>query len=132
MTLQTSSEWRWKNFKKDEFKCHHCGAYAMRPDFMDKLQALREEYCRPMKISSGYRCSKHNAAVSTTGLTGPHTQGCAVDILCYGRNAFDLVHLAIVYGFTGIGINQKGDIDKRFIHLDTIRDSNGFPRIWSY
>jgi|SRR3990167_3118164 len=126
------TQWRWKNFNENEIKCSHCGASIIVPEFLDKLQTLREEYCRPMKISSWYRCSKHNNNISTTGLTGPHTSGCAVDILCYGRNAFDLVHLAIKHGFTGIGINQKGSVDKRFIHLDTLRDGMGFPRIWSY
>ena len=124
--------WRWKNFSENEIRCKCCGASVIVPEFLDKLQALREEYARPMKITSWYRCSKHNAAVSSTGLDGPHTTACAVDIACSGRNAFDLVHLAVVYGFTGIGVNQKGPHDKRFIHLDTLRNGLGFPRIWSY
>src|SRR3990167_95285 len=126
------TEWRWKNFSEDEIACKHCHAKIIVPEFLDRLQALRDEYSRPMKITSWYRCSKHNAAVSSTGLDGPHTSGCAVDIACNGRNAFDLVHLATKYGFTGIGINQKGPKDRRFIHIDTLRDIIGFPRIWSY
>lgn len=126
------TEWRWKNFTADEIKCQHCGASIVVPEFLDKLQQLREDYARPMKISSWYRCSAHNASISKTGLTGPHTTGQAVDILCHGRGAYDLLHLAMLYGFTGIGINQNGPIDKRFIHIDTLKDGMGMPRIWSY
>ena len=34
----------------------------------------------PLKITSGYRCSEHNASISKTGPTGPHTTGAAVDL----------------------------------------------------
>jgi hypothetical protein len=78
------------------------------------------------------RCPEHNAKVSSTGYAGPHTTGRAIDIgVSHGR-ALELVRMALTSGFTGIGINQKGNA--RFIHLDDIPDGEGQPRptIWSY
>ncbi len=126
-------DWRWPNFSSDELKCHHCGVYAMQPEFMDKLQALRTEYGKSMKITSGYRCPVHNAKVSTTGANGPHTTGQAVDVQCSGADAYRLMSLAIKHGFTGIGVAQKGPHDGRFLHLDTLAAPN-YPRpnVWTY
>ena len=126
------TDWRWQNFTKEELSCHHCGALIIVPAFMDRLQALRKDYGKPIKITSGYRCSAHNKAVSDTGLTGPHTTGRAVDIQISGRDAYDLLHLALLHGFKGIGISQKGDHGKRFLHLDDIPDTIKRPAIWSY
>lgn len=127
-------DWRWLNFSIEELKCKHCGAHILIPEFMDKLQALRTEYGKPMKITSAYRCSAHNNAVSSTGVHGPHTTGEAVDIACSGADAYKLVSLAIKHGFTGIGVAQKGPHEKRFIHLDTLPNAVGQPRptVWTY
>lgn len=116
----------YPNFTPQEFECKHCGAVEMQPRFMAKLQHLRSTYKRPMVISSGYRCPEHpvEARKPTPGM---HAQGRAADILVRGSDAFDLVEIAIRFGFTGFGVNQKGD--SRFIHLD---DSPDRRAIWSY
>ena len=46
---------------------------------LDLIQEARNEL-GPLSINSGYRCSTHNAAVSSTGPNGPHTTGNSVDI----------------------------------------------------
>lgn len=127
-------DWRWLNFSVDELKCKHCGEHKLIPEFMDRLQALRTEYGKPMKITSGYRCPAHNVVVSSTGPSGPHTSGEAVDIQCSGADAYRLVSLALKHGFTGIGVSQKGPHDRRFIHLDTLPNAVGQPRptLWTY
>lgn len=122
------TEWHWPSFTQAEMSCKCCGANAMLPSFMEKLQQLRNDYGKAMPVASGYRCSKHNAAVSETGLTGPHTLGQAVDISIGHQDAYDLLHLALMHGFTGIGVQQKGA--QRFLHLDTLKD--GRPTVWSY
>jgi len=107
-------------------------------DAVKKLQALRDTYGSPMKISSGYRCPRHNADVSSTGRTGPHTvfadDNITVDVLVYNLDAHRLLHLALGHGFTGVGISQKGAWDKRFLHLDLLALDVGLirPTIWSY
>ena len=95
---------------------------------MRRLDALRHSFGEPMIVTSGYRCPAHNDNVSTTGLDGPHTTGRAADIGISGAAALDLVLLS---NFGGLGINQKGPHEKRFIHLDDL-DGPTRPRIWSY
>ena len=88
------------------------------------------------------RCAKHNAAVSSTGAHGPHTDhgdgGQAVDVLISGADALRLVEVAKKFGMTGIGVKQNGPAGKRFIHLDNLGSKytklTGGPRpwLWSY
>lgn len=99
---------------------------------MKRIELLRLAFGNPMIVSSAARCPKHNIDVSETGENGPHTTGRAIDFSVSGADARKLVHLAIEYGFTGIGVNQKGD--KRFVHVDDLADGIGQPRpwIWTY
>ena len=108
-----------------------CGKAKMDDDFMRVLDAIREEYGKPMSVSSGYRCPAHNANVSSTGHNGPHTTGLAADIRVSGGDAHRLLELAMKYGIMGIGVKQNGAHGVRFIHLDTIHHGNR-PWIWSY
>jgi zinc D-Ala-D-Ala carboxypeptidase len=124
------------NFSRGEVACQHCGRAEMDEDFMWRLQDLREAYGRPMKITSGYRCPEHPIEARKTS-PGTHSTGRAVDVAVSRGEAYSLLRLAIRMGFTGIGVQQKGD--GRFLHLDDIHskeDFNGkkFPRptIWSY
>lgn len=124
-----------EHFKIHELqcKCGKCEYPGMDFDFMELLEALRTDpdWDRPMIVSSAYRCPEHNQKVSSTGPDGPHTTAKAIDILCYGRDAYLLVHLAFDYGFSGIFVNQKGDFSQRFIHLDTLWDGEAKgPRPW--
>lgn len=121
-------------FTYNELSCHGvdcCGNQQfMNEEFMQKIIVLRRELDFPFEISSAYRCPTHNQEVSTTGVSGPHTTGRAIDILCHTIKAFHLLESAILSGmFTGIGINQKGPLEKRFIHLDDIPERQ---RVWSY
>lgn len=132
--------WRWPNFTpwelrsdrddatRDDFKCW------LVPEFLDRLQALRTALGFPLTITSYYRSPAYNAAHSGTGETGPHTTGMAVDIQCSGGRAFKINEAAARFEFTGIGWQQKGPHAKRFIHLDTLDNSDRHPRpwIWSY
>jgi uncharacterized protein YcbK (DUF882 family) len=122
----------WKHFTRNEFACKHCGENKTPDDFIDKLDALREQCGFALPVTSGYRCPEHNSKVSHTGLTGPHTTGRAVDFGVRGDRAYKVMELAMRAGFTGIGLNQKGDA--RFVHLDDLPNAPGQPRptCWSY
>lgn len=126
----------WRHFTIDEFKCKcGCGENQIDVTLIDLLEAGRIKLGFPFVITSGYRCQKHNAEVSSTGKDGPHTTGCAVDIAIHGFKAFALITWALSTGrITGIGINQRGNMAKRFVHLDTLpRDELRFrPTVWSY
>ena len=119
------------HFSKQELQCPCCGQSKMDLDFIDKLEQLRAAFNAPMRLSSAYRCPAHNEQVSHTGKRGPHTTGKAVDVLVSGQNAHRLLTLALELGFTGIGISQKGEHGKRFVHLDMLEGQTR-PWVWSY
>jgi len=59
---------------------------------------------------------------------GVHILGQASDILISGERAMLLFEKAHQIGFSGIGLSQRGDHAKRFVHLDTkLRKA-----LWSY
>jgi zinc D-Ala-D-Ala carboxypeptidase len=106
----------YPNFSAQEFNCSHCGQNEMKPEFMAKLQKLRETYGAPMKVTSGYRCPQHPIEAKKAS-PGAHASGLACDIGVQGEEAHRLLALALEAGFTGIGVQQKGS--GRFLHLDT-------------
>lgn len=102
---------------------------------MRRLELLRGEFGRPMRLSSAYRCPAYDADI---GGAGAHPTGHAVDVLIHGEAAFRLVALAVRRGFTGIGLHQRGPYAGRFVHLDDCPDERASggararPRIWTY
>lgn len=121
----------YPNFSKSEFDCRETSENKMVKSFMDRLQSLRNEYGKPMVISSGYRSPMHSIEARKVS-PGSHASGRACDVVVSGSDAYQLVGLAINHGFTGVGVSQKGDV--RFIHLDDLEGiwSRPRPHIWSY
>lgn len=116
------------HFTPAELVCK-CGCGMLpEPDFMEKVERLRNFCGFPLPVTSAARCPDHNEKVSRTGRTGPHTTGRAIDIGVRGAQAVTLISLALDEGFTGIGVSQKGA--SRFIHLDDLIE--GRPTTWSY
>lgn len=120
---------KYPNFKPAEFRCSHCGADGIKEGVLEKLQALRTEYGKPMRITSGYRCPKHPNEVTKT-TPGAHALGLAADIGVDGAEAHRILGLAFKHGFTGIGVQQKGS--GRFIHVDIRNGELPGPTVWSY
>ena len=125
-----------EHFQPGEFKCRcgECGSDGteMNIEFIFALDQLRERQGSAMVITSGYRCPEYNDRIASTGLDGPHTTGRAADISVSGEKAFHLVQQCTLGGWMrGIGINQRGEYNKRFIHLDDL-DGDNRPRIWTY
>lgn len=121
-----------RHFNLREFDCSHCRDNKMDAAFLEQLDELRHLYGLPLIVTSGYRCPDHNAAVSSTGRTGPHTTGRAADLAVDRGNALQLLKLALALGFTGIGVKQHGS--SRFIHVDNLPNAPGQlrPTLWSY
>lgn len=119
-------------FKPAEFTCKcGCGQNKMDPQTLNRFDALRAQYGKPLIVTSGYRCPDHNAKVSGTGRNGPHTTGQAADFAVDRGDAHRLLQIAATMGFTGIGVQQKGG--GRFIHLDTLQPHQApRPTVWSY
>jgi zinc D-Ala-D-Ala carboxypeptidase len=126
-------DWKWPHFTRNEMKCKGNGECRMDPAFLDMLETLRLDSNMPLHVTSGYRSPEHNAKVSKTGLTGPHTTGRAVDIAISGKDAWALLIDVFEFGFYGIGINQKGPVESRIIHLDILEAPDyPRPRVWTY
>ena len=124
-----------KNFSTNEMMCHcGCKDSDMDGEFMKILQHIREEMQRPLAISSAARCSSWNEQVSSTGKSGPHVFRKAADILISGADAMRLFDISRKHGISGIGLSQKGNHGKRFIHLDILSADDGHPRptVWTY
>lgn len=101
------------NFNLREFACKCCGAVKIDSELVQRLQFLRDRIKRPITITSGYRCQKHNREVGGAQ-NSYHTQGLAVDIVVENYGLEELANLAKAMGFKGIGIYKTGG----FLHLD--------------
>ena len=123
----------WVYFTEEELACHGTGECDMEPEFMEKLIAVREDYNKPMIITSGYRHLAHNSTIGGAKHS-PHLYGRAVDVKVMGGDALRLIKMALKHGMTGIGVKQRGNHDGRFIHIDDMSQSDDHPRpwIWSY
>lgn len=68
-----------KYFKKDDFKCPCCGYNIIDLNLVMVLDDIREHFSKPIIITSGTRCSKHNRR-SADGIQGSkHVTGQAAD-----------------------------------------------------
>ena len=123
-----------EHFSTAELRCRcGCGQALMDAKFLQKLEDLRTAYGAPMTVTSGYRCPAHNTKISHTGAHGPHTTGCAIDIKIHSAAAYKLLLLALQFGFSGLGVSQRGPMESRFLHIDNLpHPAYPRPRVWSY
>ena len=70
-----------KNFKVSEFACKCCGKNNIDQRVINMAQVIREYLGVPVKINSGYRCTKHNKEVGGVA-NSKHTKGLAADLSC--------------------------------------------------
>jgi len=130
-----------ENFSVAEMACQcGCGFCEMDPLFMARLEVLRKR-CGdlPLYVTSGCRCKAHDQRVSPKMKgVGPHAVDsgagvAAVDIRVAGLRAYRVLQEAVLLGFSGVGIRQKGPWEKRIIHLDDCREPmSPRPRVWTY
>ncbi len=112
-----------KFFARSEFDCQYTGENKMDPEFLERLDELREMCGFPFVITSGYRSYDHPIEAAKDA-PGTHAQGIAADIAVdSASNRYILINYAFQQGFTGIGV------DSAFVHLD-IR--NAVPVLWTY
>lgn len=71
-----------KNFSRSEFACKcGCGKADVKKELADACQKIRDDVGVAVKVNSGERCAKHNAAVGGVK-DSYHTQGKAADLSC--------------------------------------------------
>ena len=84
---------------------------------MEYLQKIRDHFGKPIIISSGYRCERHNRSVG--GATASkHKQGMAADIMIAGVSPSEVAKYAESIGVKGIGLYETAK-DGYFVHIDT-------------
>lgn len=110
------------HFSEAEFACKcgrpNCDATPMKPEFMARLEALRDAWRKPLNPTSGRRCKKHNAAEGGAKYS-QHLYGNAADFYLSSPDERDrFVALAERAGFTGIGVGLGNNC---LVHLDTRR-----------
>ena len=68
-----------KNFTRKDFKCP-CGCTRQMVDseLVEKLQAIRDKLGKAIKVTSGYRCLSHNAAVGGSSGSKHAMDGCGL------------------------------------------------------
>jgi uncharacterized protein YcbK (DUF882 family) len=114
--LQTDKQLT-KNFRRLEFacKCGDCVMADVTPRLVEYLQELRDQIGRPISISSGIRCPKHNKAVGGEK-NSYHLIGRAADIYVAGMSVQQLHKAVVAFGkFNGVGYYPK----RGFVHVDT-------------
>lgn len=121
---------RWPHFAPKELACRCCGELwegdepdipAELEEFLDMLEDLRGMYGKPMVITSGHRCSVHNAAVG--GAADSRHRCIAADVLVPSEEQECFAKLAEKVGFTGIGRYPA----RGFVHIDA---GTPFARRW--
>jgi len=110
--------WRWPNFAPKEVASKGDGSIVIHEETLDKMQALRIAYGKPLFVTSWYRDPVHNAKVGGSK-NSMHLKGQAVDISNKGHDCKALYKAAKAAGFTGFGFYNT------FLHVDT-----GRARTW--
>ena len=95
----------------------------MEPEFMEKVDELRDRCGFPFVITSGFRSPTHPIEAKKD-VPGTHSQGIAADIkITNSAQRYSIIREALKLGFSGIGV--AGD----FVHVDT---RGSVPVIWTY
>lgn len=110
-----------KYFKRSEFKCKcggkYCNGYPveMQEKVVKAADKVRAHFGKPMTVSSGIRCTKHNAAVGGVS-NSRHLQGKAIDFTVSGFSS----SMILAYVQTLPEIRYAYAIDSNFVHMDIL------------
>ena len=109
------------NFYRDEFDCRcGCGWDNIDRRVVSWLQVVRDALGRPVHVTSGLRCKKHNRAVGGHQYS-LHRRGLAADITVRGMMPEVLMDIiqCVAHCRCGIGVYPNW----RFVHFE-IRSDN--------
>ena len=116
------------NFKSTEFDCNGkgcCTTTPIDPKLVEVLQNIRDHFAVSVHLNCGYRCPKHNAAVSGASARSKHMEGLAADIVVRGVHPVSVArYIETIPGFAGrIGCYTWDDAGHGFVHVD-VRGTN--------
>ena len=99
-------------FTDAEMRCRCCNVNHCTSSLMDALNALRLAIGKPITVTSGYRCRKHNAEVGGEP-NSQHCTGNAADVKVEGMTPAEIYRAALkIPAFGGFGVAST------FCHLD--------------
>lgn len=105
------------HFAMEEYRCD-CAGYcdgwpcAVEPELLEKIEALRCYFGRPVIITSGVRCAARNEEVGGVSWSF-HKRGCAADLYCPGVGVGDLAA-----GAKDCGLNVLPYYSSGYIHVE--------------
>jgi uncharacterized protein YcbK (DUF882 family) len=112
-----------KNFWSNEWDCNcknaECKQTIIDLDHVEKLQLMRDKWGKPVKITSGFRCPKHNAAEGGASKSR-HLISDATDIVVSGMTPEQVA--SSCEHFDGLGRYDT------FTHID----SRGSKARWNF
>ena len=110
-----------KYFKRSEFKCQcggkYCNGYPveMQEKVVKAADKVRAHFDKPVTVSSGIRCTKHNAEVGGVS-NSRHLQGKAIDLNVSGFSA----SMVLAYVQSLPEIRYSYAINSDYIHMDIL------------
>lgn len=109
------------HFNVQEFCCQCGDAHdtLVSDELINKLEKLRESLnCSKIIVTSGYRCTNHDAFVSTG--KGQHTKGTAADVVCYGQDGQPISSKIVSCTSQDLNFGGIANIDSSYTvtHLD--------------
>ena len=109
-----------KHFDRKEFKCRcgniYCNGYPteMKKGVLTVADRTREHFDSPAIVSSGLRCTRHNANVGGVS-NSRHLSGKAMDFCIKGKSAAEV----LAYVQKQPEIRYAYAIDSQFVHMDS-------------
>ena len=117
-------------FSHDELKCRCCDVNQMDQVFVDTLDQIRENYGKPMMVTSGFRCTKHNKKVGGSDFSA-HLEGLAVDIaITDSKLRHQLIKAIMSIETASYSDTISFGIHENFIHIDQFY--RAFPKVFLY
>lgn len=110
-----------KYFNRSEFKCKcggkYCNGYPveMQETVVKAADKVRAHFGKPVVVSSGIRCTRHNAAVDGVS-NSRHLQGKAIDFSVSGFSA----SMVLAYVQSLPEIRYAYAINSNYVHMDIL------------
>ena len=119
-TGESQQDW-WDSicyFTREEFACK-CGQFCdgypaeIRRQLVEAAEDVREYFDAPVIVSSGLRCTQHNANVGGVS-NSRHLSGKAMDFRVKGKTSAEVLG----YVQEHIGVRYAYAIDENYVHMD--------------